>query len=95
MTQKNINFMFFCAGCSLLRAEGFMYGSLDVFYGGLGIKNPYFDFNNDYGREERYREPNKLQSDKTFFLYKNLSYLPEKVEIDAPDNKRKWFPQRW
>ncbi len=34
--QKLRNFMFWSAGCSLLRAEGFIC-SLDVLYGGLGI----------------------------------------------------------
>ncbi len=40
MTHKNLkklrNFMFWSAGCSLLRAEG-CFCSLDVLYGGLGI----------------------------------------------------------
>ncbi len=35
-TKKIKKFMFWSAGCSLLRAEGF-YCSLDVLYGGLGI----------------------------------------------------------
>jgi hypothetical protein len=39
--KKLRNFMFLCAGCSLLRAEGFFCG-LDVIYGGLGIVNCSF-----------------------------------------------------
>ncbi len=45
MTHKNRkklrNFMFWSAGCSLLRAEGFSY-SLDVLYWGLGISKLQF-----------------------------------------------------
>jgi hypothetical protein len=45
MTHKNRkklrNLMFWSAGCSLLRAEGFFY-SLEVFYGGLGISKLQF-----------------------------------------------------
>jgi hypothetical protein len=37
ISRKNLrNFMFWSAGCSLLRAEGF-FCNLDVLYGGLGI----------------------------------------------------------
>jgi hypothetical protein len=36
--KKLRNFMFWSAGCSLLRAEGFFCnGSLEILYGGLGI----------------------------------------------------------
>ncbi len=39
--KKFRNFMFWSAGCSLLRAEGF-FCHLNVFYGGLGIGKLYF-----------------------------------------------------
>jgi hypothetical protein len=39
--KKVINFMFWSAGCSLLRTEGFSC-SLDVLYGGLGISKLQF-----------------------------------------------------
>jgi hypothetical protein len=39
--QKKRNFIFSSAGCSLLRAAGFLC-SLDVLYGGLGIDKLQF-----------------------------------------------------
>jgi hypothetical protein len=64
--KKLINFIFWSAACSLLRAEGFSY-SLEVFYGGLGLQSfikkynffsdvPVFFCHQKYGSGSRFNE---------------------------------------
>jgi hypothetical protein len=77
--KESINFIFWSAGCSTLRAEGFSC-TLDVYYGGLGISKLQF-----LTKKKKKKKKNYQLYFLQFLVFKTLDPYPDPDSLEMLD----------